>query len=332
MFILDENGNLIFVPRQFCFADGEDGDGGGGGGGGSGDEGTDSGDEGGEDGGKADKAKADGSGDGGKAGDKGKEQVADWREGLSEDARKFAETSPDVGHLVNRALDMQKKLSGAIVPPGKDAPEEDVAAYRKQIGVPESPEGYTFKMPEGQKATDADKEFHKTMSEAFHKLNITSAQAAGLNAVVNELTTATQKADKKFADESEAALKRDWGKEYDQNKTHADRAADFAFGDQIEEARHLELKDGRFLMDHPVMLRALAAIGREMQEGGLVPPLTGDAAEQAKTQLQDIRDRIAQAQAKGDSKEADRLYQKEQQLIAQTQGNRPVVGSSGRAA
>lgn len=262
----------------------------------------------------------------------------DWRAGLtSDDAKKYAERFPDVGKLVDGALEMRKQLSSAIVPPGKDAKPEVVAAYRKRIGVPESAEGYKFAMPEGVEASEADKAIHGKFAEAFHNLDISSTQAQGLNAVFNELTTAVKQAeadeDKKFAEESTAALRRDWpGDEFAKNEAHANRAAAWMFGDQVDEARALQTKDGRFIMDHPVMLRALAAAGREMAEGGLVPPMSKDAAEQAQDEVTDLRKRISDAQGRGDTREANRLFQEEQKLLSKIQGNRPVVGSQGRAA
>src|SRR3546814_15328021 len=112
-----------------------------------------------------------------------------------------------------------------------------------------------------------------------------SELAKVLNAAWNEMTVAMKAeqiaSDKKFADESAAALKASWGKDFEANKAYADRAADQMFGDDLEELRTMETKDGRFVADHPVMLKALASIGREMGEAGIVPRLTGDAAEQA---------------------------------------------------
>jgi hypothetical protein len=262
----------------------------------------------------------------------------DWRATLSSDeAKEFAKTSPDVDHLVGRALTMHQKLSTAIVPPGKDAPPEEVAAYHKRIGVPDAPEGYTFVMPEGQEATEADLAFQSTMAQALHAAEIPAAKAAQLNAAINEFSTqlleAQTVADQKFATDSEAELRKAWpGEEYDANVAHAERAAGFMFGDQFDEARHLETKDGRFLLDHPMMLRALATAGREMAESGLVPPMSADAQEQAQGELDDLRARIAKAQSENNTREANRLYQKEQEMIGKMGGDGPIVGSGTRAA
>ncbi len=262
---------------------------------------------------------------------------ADWRSTLPDDLKKHAERFNSVEDLVKANVDSRQKLSKAIVPPGKDAEPEEVEAYRKLIGVPAKAEGYKFEMLEGAEPTEADKAFQGAMAEAFHELNITNEQAKGLNAVWNEMTEAAQEAqaeaDKKFAEESEATLRREWGADWDTNKTHAERAAAQMFGEEgLEDFRRLETKDGRFVADYPLLLRALASMGREMAEGGLVPPMSKDQAEQFEDELKGLREQIQKAKAEGDHEKADRLYQKELQMISKAKGSQPLVGSQGRAA
>ena len=58
--------------------------------------------------------------------------------------------------------------------------------------------------------------------------------------------------------------------------------------------------------------------------------VTDDATH--REQLKAIRSKIAEAQGEGDSREANRLHVEEQRLIAEHQGNRPIVGGGGRTA
>ena len=342
MFIRDEFGNLIFVPRSVCFAEAE---GAGEGDGGTADsaaegEGSSTAEGGGaKEGAKEGEGKAAAAAEGAGKGEEGATAIeeADWRAGITDpDAKKFADRSPDLNHLIKRAKDANDRLSKAIVPPGKDADDEEVAAYRKSIGVPEKPDGYTFKMPEGQEASESDKAFHAKMGELFHAANISADQAAQLNKGWNALSEAMRDAqiqeDKKFAEDSEKELRGEWRGDWDANRAHANRAAEQMFGDDLEDFRRLETSDGRFVADHPFVLRALASLGREMAEGGLVPSLSADQVERAEDELRDIRDKIAKAQSEGDSQRANSLYQKEQALIAKMKGSRPIVGSEGRAA
>lgn len=345
MFIRDTFGNLVFAPRGMCFAEAE----GAAEGGGSADGAAErapaaaaeaAGKQEGAEGAAAGTGKegAAAAAEGAAKGKEGEQAAADWRASLTdEEAKKFAERSPDLNHLIKRAKEANDRLSKAIIPPGKDAKPEDIEAYRKQIGVPQAPDGYKFEMPEDSEPTEGDKAFHGKMAEAFHALNITKEQAKGLNQVWNDVTAAVKAEqvaeDKRYAEQSEAQLRQEWrGEEFGKNKAHAERAAAQMFGDDFDEIRRLESKDGRFIMDDPRMLRALAAVGREMAEGGLVPPMSADQAEQAQDELKSLREKTQAAQERGDSKEANRLYQKEQALIAKMHGAKPVVGSQGRAA
>ena len=67
------------------------------------------------------------------------------------------------------------KKAHAIVPPSEKSTPEEVAAYRKAIGVPESPEGYNLKpeqIPEGVTWDDATA---KKAAELAHKHNVPAA-------------------------------------------------------------------------------------------------------------------------------------------------------------
>ena len=300
MFIRDEFGNLTFVPTGLCSVEAEGAA-----------EGAGGAAEGGQEEGEGASGGAGKQAEGSQEGkDEGTAAEGDWRSTLqSDEARAFAKTSPDVAHLVDRGVAMHKKLSTAIVPPGKDAQPEEVAAYHKRIGVPETAEGYSFQVLEGHEPTEADLGFQTHMAKALHEAEIPAEKAALLNAALNEFTEqaleAQVVADKKFADKSVAELRKAWpGDEYDANKAHAERAAAWMFGDQFEAMRHMETKDGHFIFDHPAMLRAMATAGREMAEGGLVPPMSDGDREQAEGALSDLRGRIAAAQSEGNTKEA----------------------------
>ena len=235
---------------------------------------------------------------------------------------------------------MRRQLATAITPPGKDAKPEELTAHRKKIGVPEEASGYDIPRPEHLDEETFNSEpvqkILETFREQAHSLNVPKetfqAQVGTYWAMEKALVEAQKAEDQKFADESEAGLRKLWpGEEYDKNKDYMGRAAQAIFGNDLEEVRNLETKDGRFVLDHPVMLRGLAAIGREMEQGGLVPPLSDSERSEGKDQLIDRRKKISEAQSKGDSKEANRLYQQEQKILSKMGGSAPIVGAEGRA-
>lgn len=268
-------------------------------------------------------------------------KTVDWREQIKdEDAKKFAESSTDVTHLVKRALDMRSKLSNAIIRPGKNASPEEVSAYRKALGIPEKIEEYEFPELSADKLTPEVKESRAAWAKRFHDLSIPKEVAKSLLQLVGEdavkFKEAQVNADKEFAKQSENALRAEWkGDEYDKNKNFANRAfSELASraGIPVEVLTKLETKDGRFLMDRPELVKLFAVIGREMAEGTLGPTLTESEAETIDSQIKDLRTQQSEAQSSGNSKLANQLYQKEQALIAKRSGSKPIVGAQGRAA
>ena len=262
----------------------------------------------------------------------------DWRASIKDEKlRDLAGRYTSVEALTQSNMDFRKELSSAIKPLGKDPSDEQVTAYRKSAGIPETVEGYEFSVPEGHEVTDADKAFQSAAAETFHKMNITSEQANGLNGWWNEQVAAMQQAqidgDKAFADETEAALKAEWpGEEFGRNKAFADRAAAKVFGDQIDEVRNIETKDGRFILDHPSFIKMLATYGREMQEGTLGNIMTDSERGDLDSQIADLEKKIDKAKAEGDRETANKLYIQQQDIFRKSYGAGPVVGADGRTA
>lgn len=261
-----------------------------------------------------------------------------WRTLVTDaDAKKEAERTTDLNAGFKRIAELRTQLSSAITPLGKKPSDEQVTAYRKATGVPETAEGYKFEVPEGHDLTDADTAFQSWAGATFHANLLSADQAKGLNAAWNEFAAATQQAqidaDKAYADETEDALKKDWpGKEFEVNKGIADRTATKLFGDDIDNVREIETKDGRFILDHPALVRVFAKIGREMQEGGLGPVLTDSDRDSVQDKIDDLGKQISKAKVDGDTDKANRLYQEQLALDASIVGTKPVVGAEGRVA
>jgi hypothetical protein len=130
-----------------------------------------------------------------------------------------------VGHVQNKAWQSPadavkghrelEKLLGAdragrtiTVPTASDAPEW--AGVWSKLGKPQGPDGYGIKPAEG-----ADPGFAKAAAEVFHKHNLTAAQAQGLAAWWQEMSTGevqrTEAAQAEALAAEHAALAKDWG-------------------------------------------------------------------------------------------------------------------------
>ena len=67
------------------------------------------------------------------------------------------------------------KKAHAIVPPSEKSTPEEVAAYRKAIGVPDSPEGYNLKPEQIPEGVTWDEATAKKAAELAHKHNVPAA-------------------------------------------------------------------------------------------------------------------------------------------------------------
>lgn len=308
-------------------------DGGAGGGGDGGDGGSGSGDDGGSGG---DGGDAGDGGDGGSGGDGGDGGDTGWRDSITdEDHRSVADRFNSPADAIKSIVDLRKQISTSIRLPGENASDEDVAKFNKAIGVPDSPEGYEFTMPEGREPTDADKAFQGKMAEIFHKSGVSATAAKNLIDGYNEMTVAAEEAqataDKQFVEETEAALQTKWGKDFERNKNLSSRAAKYLFGDNFEDAAQIETKDGKFILDHPVIMEALAKAGVEMAEDGFMK-MDPEAAGSVQEEINNLNKELHEAHMAGDSKKAGELNDKVQKLYAKLHGTKPAVGQDGVTA
>lgn len=262
----------------------------------------------------------------------------DWTADLPDDLKETGKRFTSKADAVRAINDFRKRESQVRVP-GKNASPEEIATYHKAIGIPEKPEDYEFpNLPEGMELTEEVKASRAEWGKRFKTLGIPKEAAKELSKLANEdalkQVVAQQEADKAFVAQQEAALRNEWkGEEYDRNKTLANRAfTELASrtGLKIDDLTQIETKDGRFLMDRVEIVRMFAAIGREMSEGSIGPTLTDSEKDTVDDQIRNVRTQVAEAQAVGDSKRANKLYQQEQALIAKRGGSNPVVGARGR--
>tara|TARA_R110000744_G_scaffold324456_2_gene430260 strand:- start:497 stop:1408 length:912 start_codon:yes stop_codon:yes gene_type:complete len=265
----------------------------------------------------------------------GEEDISTWRD-LIQDTKlaKHAERFTDLDALVKANIDSRKQLSKAVVRPGEDADEETWTAYREATGVPQDVDGYEFPLPEGVDRTDQMMDGEDKWSNIFLDNNVPKATADALvsefRGELEAMQQAKMAADQDFTLRSQEALKQEWAEDYDKNLIFAARASEKAFGKSFEDARFMETSDGNFMLDHPLMVRMFAQLGREMGEGSLGGVATAGERESLNEQAQGFRDKRNAAMAKNLHAEAKRWDQKELAVLEKLHGNAPIVGTSTR--
>jgi len=158
-----------------------------------------------------------------------------WLDALPEDAKEYKDTLskyksvPDMAKaLANANALIGKKLG---VPSEKSSPEE-VAAFRKALGVPDTLDDYKFApdaLPEGMTWND---DFAKPFAEIAHKHNV---PPGAMKALANQFAhyekvklEALQSTFEKQRTDAVGTLQKEWGNEFDKNIGLAKQAAKMA--------------------------------------------------------------------------------------------------------
>ena len=184
------------------------------------------------------------------------------REKLGKRLARFA--SPD--NILNGYLEMERRMSAGELKQAKlseNASEEDIAAYRKAWGIPETPEGYNIPLPEG--FSESDKADFGEFLGVAHKLNMPASQAQGIAQWYLELR---DRADQQLYDaaaaltvDHRATLKAEYGRDFNRNIdiAKADLATVLGSPDSAEALVGLTLADATKLGDNPAFIRYAVA-------------------------------------------------------------------------
>ena len=237
------------------------------------------------------------SGAGSTAGDGGKGYWPDnWREQVAGDDEKVKErlgryASP--GEVAKALIAAQNKISAGELRPslGKNASAEEVAEYRKALGIPEAPDKYDLDLGGGLVVADDDRPLVQKFLDAAHRTNQTPDQVrAGLRAYY-EITEAAE-AQRSALDEqtrvsAEEALRTEWGAEYRANVNRITQLLDGVMGPEAKaEFLNARQADGTPVFNNPEILKALANLALIQNPSGAVLPAGGTQS--------GIEDRIAQ--------------------------------------
>jgi hypothetical protein len=240
-----------------------------------------------------------------------------------EKLKKLASRYTTVEEMAKGTLSLRQKVSGKSGPIdlGK-ADEVEVAEFRKSWGIPDTPDGYEFPKPPEGVDTEENKAAVEKWQGVFHKHNISKEAAQDILREYGEEVIANQgrlgDLDKQFADATDAEIRKDWGSDYDVNKSFANHAVKEMFGDTMEDVQHIQQADGRYILDHPAFVKAFAQFGREMSEGNLsLGNLSEDALTSLGEKADSYRSKAKEAQEAGKSSDANKWSLKEREVLEQ---------------
>lgn len=202
----------------------------------------------------------------------------------------------DPGALLDSYLNAEAQISkrGVALPSEKATPEE-IAAFNKQVGVPEKPEDYkvTPKLPEGFKFEPVDEAIVSSITQKMHARGGIAAHPQTVQLMMEVYAEATEEATSQMIakatelhNETQAALDKEWGAEKPRNLGFAKSVIDRFTSGEPEDVRdllQLPLMNGAKLGDHPTFVRMMAKIGREFGDDPLFAELGGATSDTVST-------------------------------------------------
>ena len=191
-----------------------------------------------------------------------------WRDGVKDEkARAIIERYNTIDDVANGLLAKEQALSQRVALPGDNATEEDLAKFRKAVGVPDSvddyniaalkPEHYT---PEQWSAESMQATVVPVIT-AVHKAGASESVVQAMTRSYFELEAKAQaeqdRQDASWADAAEEQLRTDWGSDYKANMAAATSAIS-----RVPGIENMTLKDGSQLGNNPLFIRLAAELGR----------------------------------------------------------------------
>lgn len=177
--------------------------------------------------------------------------------------------TPDVPTLGKRFLEGLSELGKRQRIPTKESKPEEVKEFfskldippdesylRRSRGVPEAPDKYEWKAPEGVQVND---EWLAKGKAVAHKLGLNNEQFGELVGLHNELMQDAQKIFATKEADGIAALKTEWGADYDKNYATASRGVQAMFKDNPEA---LEKFNSFGLGNDPAILKFMLEAGK----------------------------------------------------------------------
>jgi len=253
----------------------------------------------------ADKSIADGGGN-----DNAKDVVQkwpdDWRQQLAgDDAKRLEKLGRfDSPAAILKALeDTQKKISEGLKPkarPDAKATAEELAAYRKEAGIPETVDDYVkaIELPDKRVIGDEDKPVVSAFAERALAKNIPPKDIAELvdeyYAIQEEQVALQAEKDAEFKNEAMKGLREEWGGDF---KANVNAMRPYFEGVEPELFDNLmggRLSDGTKIGDHPGMIRFFVAKSLQENPAATVVPAGGNQIETIQNEIATLEKRMGE--------------------------------------
>jgi predicted secreted protein len=253
----------------------------------------------------------------------------DWRTGITDEKlRNSVGKFTSVNQLVESYNHLGGRLKQAVFLPSEKATDEDIAKFRKSLGVPHSADDYRISPPEGKEYDDSDKEMIAEFAEVAFEHNIPNAAFSSFMAKLaeraSELRGSVAEQIEDSREDAEEELTKEWGNDFDKNVQMATRASKAHGGDRFTKfLNSVKVEGAGLLGDHPEMVRFLAKVGSKSDEHDMVLQSTQNERATAQEQIAALHEKYPVDSAEY---KTDRVQNQLRALYEKVYGSTPIPG------
>ena len=188
----------------------------------------------------------------------------DFLQMVPEELREHPSLSPikDVENLARSYVNAQRLIGADKIPVPVNPTDEDLDNIYNRLGRPESVDGYEIAV-DGNIVTE---DVAKSYADIAHKLRLTPDQANGImdyyRSMASQASEMTTEAETQQRSQTEMALRKEWGDDFDARIEDAGKIAQqFGGGELLE----MQLADGTKVGNHPDFIKAFAKMAEFRQ-------------------------------------------------------------------
>jgi len=188
----------------------------------------------------------------------------DFLQTIPEELRDHPSLSPikDVENLARSYVNAQRLIGADKIPVPVNPTDEDLDNIYNRLGRPESVDGYEIAV-DGNIVTE---DVAKSYADIAHKLRLTPDQANGImdyyRSMASQASEMTTEAETQQRSQTEMALRKEWGDDFDARIEDAGKIAQqFGGGELLE----MKLADGTKVGNHPDFIKAFAKMAEFRQ-------------------------------------------------------------------
>jgi hypothetical protein len=190
-----------------------------------------------------------------------------WRETIPEDIRSDASLKDikDITSLAKGYVNSQKLIGSKLSIPG----EGDEAAWNTlydKLGRPVTPDKYEVKRPEIPEGLAYNEDLEKQFLPVAHKIGLNGKQANALIAWQTEMVKQEAEQYKQGMKTAEEALKKEWGNDYANKVSIAQRIIKDYAGQEV-----VDFLEKTKLGNNPAFIKFIHEIGSTLVEDGAAP-------------------------------------------------------------